>query len=563
MAKSGPRPQADVSQAFAEAVNLYRLGRLAEAERIAGRILKALPQSYDALHLLGLIKLGCGWPAAALALLDTALKRRPGAPEALSNRGLALAALGRDAEALASIDAALAAAPDNADALNNRGNVLLKLARPADALASLDRAVALKPGHFGASISRGNALASLGRFVEALAQYGALLAAQPASAELHFNRGNALAGLSRQADAIAAYDRAIALRPDHLKHHLNRGIALQRVNRHKEAIASFERALSLDKSDPDARHNAALARLTLGDYRGGFELYEARWERSGMAARRRSLGKPLWLGEYPLQRKTVMLMAEQGLGDTVQFARYVRPLAGMGAKVVLEVPSELTSLLGRIAGVSRTVARGEALPEFDVHCPMGSLPLALRTEVSTIPAAIPYLTADEVRLAKWRSRLGEPKRPRVALAWSGRAAHPNDRNRSVALGRLAPLLDLEGIDFISVQRELRQEDAQMLADLPRLRHLGHELNDFDDTAAVLALVDLVISVDTALAHLAGAMGRPTWILLPLHPDWRWMLEREDSPWYPTARLYRQTAAGDWESVIGCLRTELARRLIPA
>jgi tetratricopeptide (TPR) repeat protein len=561
MAKSASGPPPNMAQAFAEAVDLYRLGRLDEAEKIAARILKSPPQSPDALHLLGLIKLGRGRPAAALPLFDAALKLNPNAPDALSNRALALAALDRDPEALASVDQALAAAPDHPDALNNRGNVLLKLALPADALASFDRAVVLAPGHFGARISRGNALVSLGRFAEALAQYDALLAAQPASPELYFNRGNALAGLARPADAIAAYDRAIKLRPDHLKTHINRGIALRALNRHDEAIASFERALALDKTNADAAHNAALSRLTLGDYRRGFAQYESRWGRSGMPARRRRLGRPLWLGEYPLHRKTILLTAEQGLGDMIQFARYVPALAATGAKVMLEVPSELMAVLGRIAGVSGVVARGEALPDFDVHCPLGSLPLALGTEAAAIPAAIPYVTADEARIAKWRSRLPQGNAPRVALAWSGRAAHPNDRNRSIALASLAPLFGLKGIDFLSVQREVRREDAQMLAGLSGLTHLGEELDDFDDTAAVLALADLLISVDTSVAHLAGAMGRPTWILLPFCPDWRWMLQREDGPWYPTARLYRQTAAGDWESVVARLRDELARTLI--
>jgi tetratricopeptide (TPR) repeat protein len=559
MAKPTSRPQPDIAQAYAEAVGLYRAGRLDEAEKIVARILKELPQAAAALGLLGLIKLGRGRPAAALPLLDAALKRNPGEPEILSNRGLVLAALDRDAEALESIDRALAAKPDNPDTLNNRGNVLLKLVRSGEALATFDRALAIAPGHLGAAVSRGNALAALGRNAEALAQYEALIAALPASAELHFNRGNALCGLARHGEAIAAYDRALLLRGDHVKTHINRGVALQALNRHEEAIAGFERVIALDKSNADARHNAALSRLTLGDYQPGFAQYEARWERAGMPRRRR-LGRPLWLGEYPLFRKTILLTAEQGLGDTIQFARYAPVLAAMGAKVALEVPSELVSLLGRIAGVSGTVARGEALPPFDLHCPVGSLPLALRTEAAAIPAASPYLAADEGRIAKWRARLGDSKARRVALAWSGRATHPNDRNRSIALARLAPLVGLEGIEFVSIQRELRAEDTPLLGRLP-LEHLGDELVDFDDTAAVLALADLVISVDTAVAHLAGAMGRPTWVLLPFCPDWRWMLAREDSPWYPTARLYRQSLPGDWESVIARVRNDLARALV--
>jgi hypothetical protein len=450
----------------------------------------------------------------------------------------------------------LALEPNDAEARNGRGRVLLRLNEPAQALADFDAAAALARDHAGARINRGNALAMLGRLDEALAQYDALLIAHPAHAELHFNRGLALASLGRHADAIAAYEEALAIRPGHRGAHLNRGVALQALNRHEEAIASFASVLSIAPADADAQHSAALSRLTLGDYPAGFKEYEARFARSGMPGRRRGLGKPLWLGEYPPLRKTILLHAEQGLGDTIQFARYAPLVARMGAKVVLEVPAELIDLLGRVERVAGAVACGTTLPAFDLHCPMGSLPLALGTQVASIPAEIPYLAASEERIAQWRPRLAALTQPRVAFAWAGHAAHPNDRNRSLALAQLRPLLVLEQVSFISLQRELSAQDAAMLAGLTQVTALGGELRDFDDTAAVLSLCDLVVSVDTSLAHLAGAMGRPTWILLPFWPDWRWMLERSDSPWYPTARLYRQPAPGDWASVLTRVREDL-------
>jgi hypothetical protein len=271
---------------------------------------------------------------------------------------------------------------------------------------------------------------------------------------------------------------------------------------------------------------------------------------------RRRLGKPLWLGEYPLGRKTILLTAEQGFGDVIQFARYAPLLARSGAQVVLEAPPDLMGLLGRMEGVV-VVARGAPLPPFDVHCPLGSLPLALKTDPAAIPAPIPYLAAGGERLAEWRTRLAGVAAPRVALAWSGSPTHPNDRNRSLVLAQLAPLFALDRIAFVSVQREPR-EDAQAVAAARPLVHLGAELKDFDDTAAVLALCDLVVSVDTAVAHVAGAIGRPVWILLPYQPDWRWKLDRTDSPWYPTARLYRQSAPGDWGGVIARVRDDLAK-----
>jgi len=548
---------AEIAQAIEQAAAHLRAGRLADADKICARVLKAQPDHFDALHLAGMIKLESGRPGAAVALIEAALRINPNVPPALGNLGLALAKLDRDQEALAAIDKALALLPGDFHALNNRGNVLLKLARPAEALAAFEQAGAIQPDHPGVRANRGNALAALGRAQEAVAQYDAVLAAHPRHAETHNNRGNALAGLSRHGDAIAAFERALALRPDYLKAHIARGAALQALGRHQEALAAFDAALAIDKTNADARHNQALTLLTLGDFRRGFEAYEARWQRTGMPARRRSFSKPLWLGEYPLGRKTILLHAEQGLGDTIQFVRYAALLARAGAKVVVEVPPALTSLLARVEGVAQVVASGAPLPAFDVHCPLGSLPHALRTEPATIPSSSPYLSASPERIAKWRARIEALPAPRIALAWSGSAAHANDRNRSIALTRLEPLLALEGMSFVSIQRELRGEDAAVLARLPLLTHVGGDLNDFEDTAAVAALVDLVISVDTSVVHLAGALGRPTFVLLPFWPDWRWMLDRDDSLWYPTLRLFRQGAPGNWDGVIARVREAAA------
>jgi tetratricopeptide (TPR) repeat protein len=553
--------EANVAQAIEEAIAHFRQGRLAEAEKICTRVLKARSDHFDALHLAGLIKLQSGKAGAAYALIESALKVNPQSPEALANLGMALAALNRNEEALAAIDRALVLQPDNFETLNNRGNVLLKLNRPADALAAFDRVSVLAPRHPGARINRGNALAALERFAEAVAQYDAVLAVHPTHAETHCNRGNALSGQGRHTDAIAAYDRALAIRPDYVKALTNRGVALQTLGRHQEALAEFGKVLAIDKGHADAHHNEALTLLTLGDCRRGFAAYEWRWQRTGMPARRRSFGKPLWLGEYPLGRKTILLHAEQGLGDTIQFVRYASALAKAGAKVVIEVQPELTDLLARVEGVAGVHASGAPLPAFDVHCPMGSLPLALKTEPATIPADRPYLTASAERIAKWRERIERLPSPRIAIAWSGRAAHANDRNRSIALARLEPLLALDKVSFVSIQRELRDADGEVLARAPRLTHVGGDLGDFDDTAAVVSLVDLVISVDTSVVHLAAALGRPTWILLPFWPDWRWMLDRADSPWYPTARLFRQSAPGGWDSVIARV-TEEALKVNP-
>src|SRR5215470_2595956 len=546
----------NLTQALEQAVALHRRGDLAQAEKIYTRILKVRRDHFDALHLLGLLKHQAGKPGEAYRLITAALAVNPRSADARANLGLVLHALKRDADALASFDQALALDPDHVEALNNRGTALLNVNRPAEALAAFERLLSATPRHLEAQVNRANALLDLDRAEEAIAAYEAVLAAHPRHAGAHFNRGNALASRDRFDEAIAAYDRAIALAPGYVKAHTNRGLALRALNRHQEALASYGRAVALDKDVVDAHINAAHALLTLGDFARGFAAYEWRWKLAALAPHRRTLRQPLWLGTPSVTGKTILLHAEQGLGDTIQFARYAKLLARAGATVVLEVAPALKELLSGLDGAARVVAQGEALPPFDLHCPLASLPLAFKTELKSIPAEIPYLSAPAERLEKWRARIDGLARPRIALAWAGNPAHANDRHRSIPLARLAPLWSLDGPTFVSVQRDGTERDAGVLAGSPRLLHLGNELSDFADTAAVLTLVDLVISVDSAVAHLAGALGRRVWILLPFSPDWRWMLGRDDSPWYPTAKLFRQPAIGDWQSVLERLRREL-------
>jgi tetratricopeptide (TPR) repeat protein len=561
------QPSLNIGEMLQRAVALQQQGQLREAEKIYSRVLKAVPDQFDALNLLGTVKVRRGQAGEAYRLISAALKVNPQVPDAWVNLGIALHALRRHTEALESFDKALALRPGDAGAFDHRGNVLLAMGRFQDALAAFDQALSLGPRHSEVRLNRGIALAAVGRQQEALAEFDAVLAVVAAHPAAHYNRGIALFSLGRYAEAVAAYDCALAAAPDHVKALNNRGLALQALNRPSDAVASYRKAIELQKDHADAHFNQALALLTIGDFARGFPEYEWRWRRSGIPTERRGHGRPVWLGEYPLQRKTILLQAEQGLGDTIQFMRYVPLLTRAGAKIVLEVQQELVPLLARVG--ASVVARGDKLPAFDVQCPMGSLPLALKTEPATIPADIPYLTADETRIAKWRARLDEPARRRgegaseqpaptfrVAVAWSGNPRHVNDRNRSIAFAQLAPLWAAPAIKFVSAQREVRSDDARALADESRVTHIGSDLDDFADTAAVLALVDLVITVDTSVAHLAGAMGRSVWILLPFSADWRWGQASETSRWYPSARLIRQAAPGDWESVIERVRTDL-------
>jgi len=508
--------------------------------------------------LLGLIKAQSGQMCEAYRLMSAALKINPNVPDVLINFANVLHGLKRDAEALESLDKALVLRPGDLEAILYRGNALSALNRAQDALSCFDAVLARNPGRPDALLNRGTAFAALGRHAQALADFDSILKHAPDHVEALYNRGTALLDLRRDSEALDTLERMLVHAPHHARAWNNCGRTLQALNRHQEAVASFEKAIAIDKDYADAHSNMALSLLSLGELPRGFAEYEWRWKRAGMADMRRNYRGRLWLGEFPLGQRTILLPAEQGLGDTIQFVRYAPLLARAGATVVLEVQPELKTLLATIGGVASCHARGEPLPAFDLYCPLGSLPLALKTEPSTIPADIPYVRADEAHTAKWRPTIEALPGKRVAFAWAGHARHPNDRNRSIDFKLLEPLFALEGVSFVSIQRELRTDDGALLARHRNITHVGDKLADMADTAVVAALVDLTITVDTSVVHLIGAMGRDVWVLLPFSPDWRWTLAGEHTPWYPRARLFRQPTAGNWASVLATVRDALAR-----
>jgi tetratricopeptide (TPR) repeat protein len=511
-------------EAFGRATQAFERRDWIEAERWCGAILGASPDEIDAIFLRALVQHRRGRRLAALASYERVLDLRPDHVGALNNRGVAFAGLERFTEALASYDAALAIEPDDAETLNNRGIALKELGRLAEALASYDRALAIQSD-----------------FVDALN-----------------NRGNVLHALGRSAEALTTFDRLLKIapeRPDVLNY---RGVVLQALGRLDEALASYHKAQAMCPDDPDAHWNEALLHLSTGDYVPGWRKHEWRWQRETMKAARRDLPQPLWDGVAPLAGKTVLLHSEQGLGDTIQFCRYVPMVAARGAHVILAVQDPLRSLMGSLAGVSQFLSPGEPLPAFDLHCPLMSLPLAFDTTVDTIPAAIPYLHPSADACAVWESRL-QGRRPgqhlRVGMAWSGNPSHTNDRNRSMTLEALLPLLDVDAT-FVSLQKEVPPDDATLLASRDDILQVGGMLRDFADTAALVMNLDLVVTVDSSMAHLAGALGKPVWVLLPVPSDWRWLRDRETSPWYPTARLFRQSRPGDWGGVATRAKHEL-------
>jgi hypothetical protein len=510
----------NLSRLQKQAMSAFQEGDLDTAERLCSDILAGRPDDFDALHLLGMLNFQRQRMVEALKFLSAALRSNARSSDAMSNLGLALHASGRFDEAIASYRNALLLAPDHPEILYNLGNAFLELGRLDEALSTYDAALAGQPRHVGALV----------------------------------NRGNTLLRLNQPLEAIASYDSALLAISGHPQILTNRGHALRRLDQPEQALVDFAAALAAAPEFAEAHFEAAMARLTLGDFARGWKQYEWRWKTNAFARQRRSFRQPLWLGHEPVAGKTILLHAEQGFGDTLQFVRYAPLLARQGAKVVCEVQPELKPPLSQLADIT-VMAAGEPLPAFDLHCPLLSLPLAFKTQLAAIPANVPYLAAPAERVAHWRERL-PPARLRAGFVWSGSATHKNDANRSIALARLAPLFEDPPLQCLGLQTELRSPDREVLRGSPNLLHLGDDIGDFIDTAAIISLLDVVISVDTAAAHLAGALGKPVLILLPHAADFRWMRQRPDTPWYPTAKLLRQATFGDWDSVIAALRGEL-------
>ncbi len=525
-------------------------GRLADAERFCRKALRGAPDDTDALHMLGIVQLQLRQPARALGFFERALRGRNLPSQLHNNHATALNALSRPEEALASLDRALAVAPNDAVLHYNSGNTLMALRRNEDALAAFGRALELSPGMSQAWQNRSIVEIRLGLSEAALASSDRLLALLPGNAAARETRGEALLALERPAEAVAEFEAASASAENASVAYLNKAYALSVTGRIDEALVAIDRAIEEDLENALARFNAACLRLSVGDYARGWRDYEWRWRKPDSAAHARGFAQPLWLGQEDVRGATILLHGEQGFGDSIQFCRYAPLLAARGARVVLEVPRPLIPLMRTLDGVSGLLARGEALPDFHFHCPLMSLPLAFGTESGSIPWAGPYLAADPARVAAWRERLGGSRKPRIGLAWSGSSALTNDAFRSAKLQSWRGLL-LPEFDYVCVQKDVRAADAAIAAELGIGLH-ADDIADFGDAAALSACMDLVISVDSAPAHVAGALGQPVWVMLPFNAEWRWLREGERTFWYPTARLFRQTTQLDWESVAGCV-----------
>jgi tetratricopeptide (TPR) repeat protein len=491
----------------------------------------------------------------ALECFERAIQVRPEFTEAYVNRGNVLKESGDLEGALASFQSAIAVDPGFAEAHLNRGNLLRVMRRFDEALESLDQALLVKPDYADAYAGKAIVFKELKRMTEALQSFDRAIESRPDYAEAFSNKANVLRELSRLDEAIECYDRAISIRPDYADAHSNRGGVLLEQLRLDDAIASLDRAIEVKPDFAEAFLNKSLAFLLLEDFDAGWAMYEWRWKLEHPASQPRHFQEPLWLGEPSLAGRTILLHAEQGLGDTLQFCRYARLVKGLGANVLFEAPQILHPVLGDLDGIDQLFKKGDSLPEFDLQCPLLSLPLAFKTTIATIPTPTAYLQSEPALVDVWAHRLGERKVPRIGLVWSGNPGHGNDRNRSVSLAALLEHLPA-GLDYVSLQKEIREADRATLESFGNVRFFGPELKHFADTAALSDLMDIVISVDTSVAHLCGALGKPTWMLLPFCPDWRWLLERNDSPWYDSMTLYRQPSVGDWDSVFSRVSADL-------
>jgi tetratricopeptide (TPR) repeat protein len=517
-----------------------------------------------------------GEPKALLEAFDRALALDPDLPQALIGKGTVLSHLGHYGEALGCFDRALQVSPELGEAQARRADVLDSLRRHslaeahcyrantlyaieefAQAVAAYDQAIALHPDNVDAWNGRGLALVELGELGDALASYDRAARIRPRETAAHANRSAALRSLGRLDEALAATDLVLAREAGNLAALNNRGNTLRALGRLGEAIECYERAIAAEPNNAQSHLNRALCWLSAGDFRRGWAEYEWRSQLPAFEKGAPRLHLPRWLGEEDIAGRTIVLYAEQGHGDTIQFCRYVPLVAAKGAAVVLAAQPLLTPLLRSLPGIARFAGPADRILAADFCCSLLSLPLAFATELTTIPAVVPYLRAPPAKLRLWQEKLGARRGLRLGIAWSGNVRHKSDRERTIPLAALAPIAALD-LPLYCLQREMRPSDLPDFAMFPNIEYFGEQLVDFGDTAGLIAQLDLVVTVDTAVAHLAGAMGKPVWVLLPQSPDWRWMMHREDSPWYPTMRLFRQPRPGDWQSVLDRISRELAQ-----
>jgi Flp pilus assembly protein TadD len=532
----------NVAQTIFEADRLLQLGQLEPAAATLKRVLEFRPNSLEALPRLAQVQALLGQHAAALGNYLAAAQLAPGDFRILNNLGALLLDMQRPEEAIPWYRKALALMPNDTGVLDNLGVALRKSDRLAEAVACHEQAVRLAPTNARSHNSLGVALMEMDRMDEAIACYRRSLALDPSSHRTHNNLALAFKALGRRDESLAGFRHAAKIAPSDAQSLRNLGAALSENRRFDEALALFRRSLELDANDAEAHFHVAVVALVTGDFATGWREYEWRPQRTDPSI-------PIWNGASFVGR-TVLLRTEQGFGDLIHFVRYAALVKARGGTVVLEARSELASLLATAPGVDRVVEVGAPLGPVDAQANLGSLPGLFGTNLTNIPATVPYLRVAPERVESWRQRLGPRAGLRVGIAWQGSRTHPNDRQRSVDPARFAEIAAIRGVQLVSLQKGATKRPSFPLLDRT------DEIESFLDTAALVKNLDLVVTVDTSVAHLAGALGVPVWVAVPFAPDWRWLLDREDSPWYPTMWLVRQSGFDRWDDVFARMAREL-------
>ena len=542
-------------------ITLAQQGRLDEAIADFRRALEINPDLAQAHHNLGIALQEQGRLEEAAASYRRAVELKPDYASAYNYLGMALKDLSRLDEAVACYRRAVELKPDFVEACNNLAAVLQDQGQLAEAIACYRRVLQYKPDDPIACNNLGAVLHRQGQSAEAAACCRRALELKPDFVEAHYNLGDALRAQGKLDEAVVCYRRALELKPDMVEAHNNLGNALMAAGKLDEAIACYRRALELEPDYAEAHSNRSLASLLMGNFEDGWPEYDWRWKANNFV--QPVFSQPLWDGR-PLEGRSILLYAEQGLGDTLHFVRYAAQVKQRGGSVVVQCPRPLLSLLRSCAGIDQLVAEGDELPPFDVQAPLLSLPGVFHTTLENLPATIPYLYAEPDLVQRWQQELDRLAGFKIGIAWQGSPTHRNDRNRSIPLGLFEPLACCPGVQLLSLQKYTGAEQLQEVAQRFPIVDLASRLDEvsgaFMDTAAVMKTLDLVVTCDTAVAHLAGALGVPVWVALPFIADWRWLLDRSDSPWYPTMRLFRQESREDWQGVFRRIEVALGERL---
>jgi tetratricopeptide (TPR) repeat protein len=539
-------PNSQLSVYLSQGYEAFSAGNLTQAVSRYKSALFLDPKNSDALHYLADISVKLKHYPQAVSYLYRLLELNRSSAIIYNTLGYVLKQLNRLNEALTSYYLVISVTPEFPDAYLSCADLLVELKRYTEAVGMYDKAILLKPDYFEAYNNKGVALKELKKIDEALNSYTKAIAIKPDAYEAYNNRGDALIAAKRLDEALLSINQAIAIKPDYFKAYNNRGNALLELKSLDEAFSSYSQAALLEPSNLNVKFNLGLYHLLTGNYIAGWEGYEARLfqKDSTVSARIQSYTQPLWDGTQELKGKTLLVYAEQGLGDTIQFSRYIPLLSNLGATVIFEVQPSLVKLLSQLKWVNTIIAKGDTLPAFDYHCPLLSLPARFNTQLDTIPPVSHPINIENSRIKEWLTRLGPKLKPRVGLVWSGSTIHKKDHTRSVSLSELIPYLP-HHLDYISLQKEISSIEEDLL-NKNNIKHFGATLHDFTDTAALVQHMDLILAVDTSVAHLSATLNKPTWILIAYSPDWRWLLERSDSPWYPSVTLVRQTHLNEWQ-----------------